>query len=100
MRRLLFFSRVAFICNIFFVVAFSIQLRNWIHDEQIGSTVVLLGYIMGVPLNVIVNLFYLGFWISRKKFWQTVPSWLITANILFLVIQVIYFFYLNDTQHS
>jgi hypothetical protein len=98
MRRLYFFSRVAFICNIFFVVAFSIQLSNWIKDEQVKSSVVMLGYIIGIPLNIIVNLCYLGMLIFRKKLTQTIPAWLITANILFLVIQVLYFIYLNDTQ--
>jgi uncharacterized BrkB/YihY/UPF0761 family membrane protein len=100
MRKLLFFSRVAFICNIFFVICFSIQLTNWIHDEQLKSTIVILGYVLGIPLNVVINLIYLVLFAGRKKFWQTVPSWLITANIIFLVIQILYFFYLNDTQHT
>jgi hypothetical protein len=37
--------------------------------------------------------------ISRKKL-KAVPSWLLTANILFLVIQILYILYLNDTRHS
>lgn len=98
MRRLLFFSRVAFICNIFFVISFSIQLTNWVRDEQVKSTIVMLGFVMGLPLNLIVNLFYLGFLVSRKKL--TLPSWLVTANILFLVIQILYIIYLNDQQHT
>ena len=100
MRRLLFFSRVAFICNIFFVLSFTIQLTNWIRDEQLKSSIVVLGYIMGLPLNLALNLVYLVLFLGKKKFWQTVPAWLITANILFLVIQILYIIYLNDTQHT
>ena len=100
MKRLYFFSRVAFICNVLFVVCFSIQLSNWIRDEQVRSSVVMLGYVIGIPLNLFINLFYLGYFLSRKKLTAVIPAWLITANILFLVIQFLYFIYLNDTQHS
>jgi hypothetical protein len=77
-----------------------IQLTNWIRDEQLKSSAVVLGYIMGLPLNIIVNLFYLGYFLFRKKPGQFIPAWLMTANILFLVIQILYIIYLNDTQHS
>ena len=100
MKRLYFFSRVAFICNIFFVLCFTIQLSNWIKDEQVKSSIVMLGYVIGIPLNVIVNLSYLGVFAFRKKLATVIPAWLITANILFLVIQILYFIYLNDTQHT
>jgi len=100
MKRLAFFSRVAFICNIFFVLSFSIQMSNWIRDEQLQSSIVLLGYVLGLPLNFLLNLAYLLFFLFRKKFWQVVPVWLITANILFLVIQILYIIYLNDTQSA
>ena len=99
MQRLYFFSRVAFICNIFFVICFSIQLSNWVKDEQIKSSIVMLGFVIGIPLNLVVNFFYLGFTLFRKKISSVIPSWLITANVLFLVIQILYFIYLNDTQH-
>jgi hypothetical protein len=81
------------------VLCFSIQLSNWIKDEQIKSSIVMLGYVIGIPLNLVVNLCYLGFFAFRKKLAAVIPGWLITANILFLVIQILYFIYLNDTQH-
>ena len=96
----LFFSRVAFICNICFLIAFSVQLTHWIKNEQLTSTIILIGYVMGFIINPFVNLSYLfTALISRKKL-AIVPAWLITANILFLVIQILYIFYLNDSQHS
>jgi hypothetical protein len=100
MKGLYFFSRVAFICNICFLVAFSVQLTHWIKNEQLTSTIILIGYVMGFIINPFVNLSYLfTALISRKKL-AIVPAWLITANILFLVIQILYIFYLNDSQHS
>ena len=95
MRWLLFLSRLAFICNIFFLLAFSLQLSKWIQDEEIISTVVILGYVMGFSLNPIVNLCYLfTATISRKKL-AIVPLWLIVANVLFLVIDAFYLLYIN-----
>jgi hypothetical protein len=59
----------------------------------------MMGYVIGIPLNIIINLFYLGCLLFRKKTSAVIPTWLITANVLFLVIQILYFIYLNDTQH-
>jgi len=88
MKWLYFFSRVAFICNICFLVAFSVQLTQWIKSEQLTSTIILIGYVMGFIINPFVNLSYLfTALISRKKL-AIVPAWLMTANILFLVIQI------------
>lgn len=100
MRRLFFLSRTAFICNIFFLLAFSIQLTNWITSQDLKSTIVLIGYVMGFVINPIVVLCYLFiFLIARRKLRQ-LPAWLITANVLFLLIQLLYIFYLNDPTHT
>jgi hypothetical protein len=98
--RLLFWSRVAFICNIFFLLAFSIQLTDWVQNQDISSTIALIGYVMGFVINPFVNIAYLIIFIVSKRKLRLIPSWLITANILFLVMQILYIFYLNDTKHS
>lgn len=98
--KLLFWSRVAFICNIFFLLAFSIQLTDWIKNQDISSTIALIGYVMGFIINPFVNIAYLVIFIVSRKKLRVVPSWLLTANILFLVMQILYIFYLNDTKHS
>jgi hypothetical protein len=96
MRWLLFLSRLAFICNIFFLLAVSLQLSNWIHNQQLVSTVVIIGYVMGFILNPVLLLCYLIQVLLRKKFWQSIPPWLIFANIILTVILVLYIiFFLN-----
>ena len=100
MRMLSFLSRVAFVCNVFFVISFIIQLTNWIQQEQLRSTIVLMGYILGIPVNLLVNLGYLIFLLVRKKKPWPVPAWLVTANVLFFIIQILYILYLNDPQHT
>ncbi|HEU0112605.1 MAG TPA: hypothetical protein VFQ73_17145 [Flavisolibacter sp.] len=98
-RRLLFLSRVAFICNVFFLLAVSLQFSAWISNEDIVGTVAIIGYVLVVLFNPLVNLCYLILFLLKKPFRTTVPSWLITANLLFLVIQIFYILYLNDTKH-
>jgi hypothetical protein len=95
MRWLLFLSRLAFICNIFFLLAFSLQLSDWIKEEEITSTVVILGYVMGFSLNPFVNLCYLFTAIIARKKLAIIPVWLIVGNVLFLVIDAFYLLYIN-----
>jgi hypothetical protein len=99
-RWLLVLSRVAFICNICFLIAFSIQMTDWVRNEDITSMVALVGYVMGFILNPLLVVSYLLIFIISKKKLKTVPSWLLTANILFLVIQILYILYLNDQRHT
>ena len=98
MRWLLFLSRVAFICNIFFLIAFSLKITNWVNNNDLEQTIIIIGFFMVIIFNPLVNVFYLLLFLIRKKFWQTVPGWLITANVLFLIMQIFYILYLNDTQ--
>lgn len=97
-RWLLFFSRVAFICNICFLITFSVQMTDWIKNKDITEMVALIGYVMGFIINPLLVICYLVVFIFSRKRLKTIPSWLITANILFLVIQTLYILYLNDTH--
>jgi hypothetical protein len=97
-RWLLFFSRVAFICNICFLIAFSVQMTDWIKNKDITSMIALIGYVMGFIINPLLVISYLVVFIFSRKRLKTIPSWLLTANILFLVIQILYILYLNDTH--
>ena len=92
MRRVLFFSRVAFLCNICFLLAFSIQLTNWVKNEELKATIIMVGYVMGFIVNPLIVLTYLVIFVSARKKLKLIPSWLLTANILFLVIQILYIF--------
>ena len=95
MRWLLFLSRLAFICNVFFLLAFSLQISNWVKDQDLTSYFVIIGYVMGFVLNPLTNLCYFFMGIIARKKLSIVPAWLITANILFLVIDAFYLLYLN-----
>lgn len=98
-RWLLFLSRVAFLCNICFLIAFSIQMTDWIRNRDITEMIALIGYLLGFIINPFLNFCYLVLLLVARRKLKIVPSWLLTANILFLVIQILYIFYLNDTRH-
>lgn len=100
MHRLLLLSRVAFVCNIFFLIAVSLQMSNWLPNQDMKATIAIIGYFLAILFNPFVNLCYFVLLLIRRKFWTVVPSWLITANLLFLVMQIFYILYLNDTKHT
>jgi hypothetical protein len=51
---------------------------------------------MGLIIVPLTNLCYLMVSISKKKLKEYVPLWLVTSNILFLLILVYYIFKMND----
>jgi hypothetical protein len=96
MRWLLFLSRLAFICGIFLLLSISLLIYNWANDEMTVSTIVIIGYFMGLIIVPLVNLCYVLVLIVKRRLALFVPLWLVTANLFFLLILVLYIFYFND----
>lgn len=100
MRWLLFLSRLSFICGFFFLLSISLRIRNWTHDEVITSTIIIIGYFMGLVVVPVTNLCYLAVWIVKRKLKGFVPWWLITMNVLFLLALTYYIFFQHDPSNS
>jgi hypothetical protein len=98
MRWLLVLSRVAFICNVFFLLAFSLQVSSWIRYQDLTDYIITIGFVMAFIINPVVNVFYLFTGILRRSRLSIVPLWLITANVLFLVIEGFYLLYINVSK--
>jgi len=96
MRWLKFLSRLAFICSIFFLLAVSLLFKNWINDENLVSTIITIGYFMGMIIVPITLLCYLVLWIAGKKPATIVPVWLIVANMIGLLLLLAYIVYVNQ----
>ena|SRR6187455_1408670 len=93
MRWLLFLSRLAFICGICFLLSLALRIWNWSMDEAISSTVIIIGFVIGllvVPATLICYLVVL----VRKKI-IPVPLWLVISNILFMFILLLYIIFIN-----
>ncbi len=97
MRWLLFLSRLAFICGIFTALSLSLQLKDWLHDDTTVSTIVTIGYFMGMVLLPLTVLCYGLVYLVKHKL--GVPRWLVIANILFFLLLIFIFFYLNDPYY-
>jgi len=89
MRKLLFFSRVAFLCNICFLLAWLIQYLPVSPHGHIASTIVVLGTGLAVILNIVVNFFVIISLLAKKINRLVFPRWLMIANFLFLLLQII-----------
>jgi uncharacterized membrane protein len=97
MRWLLFLSRLAFICGVFFVVA--LLINDWIKDPTTNSTIITIGYVMGIILLPVTLLCYMGVLITKRRIREYVPLWIILANILFFLLLIYFIFYLNDPYY-
>ncbi|RZS75295.1 hypothetical protein [Pseudobacter ginsenosidimutans] len=89
MRKLLFFCRVAFLCNVCFLLAWLIQYLPVSPHGHIASTIVVLGTGLAVILNIAVNFFVVISLLQKKMDWSVFPRWLIIVNFLFLLLQII-----------
>ncbi|MDF2385422.1 hypothetical protein JMG10_28410 [Nostoc ellipsosporum NOK] len=92
MRWLLFLSRVAFICGVCFLFSLSLLIYNWSGDEVITSTIVVTGHILGLVFVPVTILCYIGTLAIRRKLADIIPLWLIIANIVSLILLIIYMF--------
>ncbi len=93
MKGLPFFSRLAFICNILFVVCLVMQrTRDFINKHEVSNIIITLGWFVGPLLNLCVNAWYLALVVNKRQL--NLSRWLILINLLFLFLQFFIFFIL------
>ena len=88
MRKLLFFSRVAFICNLCFLATFIMQYTTWIAAPALTSTIIIMGNFLALLINFCVNICYGVVLIKNKHELFKLPRWLIFANFLLFLLQL------------
>ena len=72
---------------------------NRTNEEMISSTVIIIGYAMGLVVVPLTDICYLIVVMMGKKLIKAVPLWLIASNVIFLFILLFYIFYLNDPYY-
>lgn len=95
MRWLLFLSRLAFICGLFFLLTLVQLITGWIKDGNLESTIITIGFFIGMIVVPFTLICYLILWLVGKKPASVVPRWLIIGNILVLLILLGYIYYVN-----
>jgi len=97
MRVLRLLSRVAFICNICFILASIIQWlphrkeNEGMSEDVILSNIFVLGFILSIVLNIIVNVPVVFLFILGRLRAAAIPVWLIVINALFFLWQMVLF---------
>ncbi|HRE51425.1 MAG TPA: hypothetical protein PK339_08395 [Flavitalea sp.] len=91
MRILVFFSRVAFICNVCFVLACLAQFLPLAPNGFVASTIIVLGKPASVALNLATGCWYLLRKAKGKTISPPVPQWLAPTNMCFLFFQFVFF---------
>lgn len=87
MKPLLFASRLAFICNICFLLCLIIQRTyNFIPQPDISQMVVLLGWMVAPVQNLVVNIWYGALLIAKAP--VRLPQWLALTNLAILLLQL------------
>jgi len=91
--RLLF--KIAFICNIFFIVC--IIMRYTTAPNYLPQPLIELSLILGWPA-MFINLlsFVLALILISRIRQRRIPLWLLYTNIIFFLIQIYFFFILHD----
>lgn len=90
MRWLLFISRVAFLCNICFILCMlMLYFKDFVHNQSINNYIIILGY-SGFFLNLFLNFFIVKALYGKKQ--TFIPAWLVVFNLFVFILQVIYFF--------
>ena len=98
MRWLLFLSRLAFLCNVCFLLAVSLQFLRWFQNQDLESYFIIIGYFLVAFINPLANFCVLYLLVGSRERLKVVPSWLWMANFVFFVLQIIYLLYLNGTE--
>lgn len=87
MPKLLFLSRVAFICNICYILSFLFRIFSYQSSQDISATIIILGNVFSIVLNFIVSGWYALKMATSHPLHQY-PGWLIIFNFLFLWVQL------------
>lgn len=61
-------------------------------DNQLASDIIVLGYLVSVVINVIVNLIALVLLLIGKLRAAAVPIWLLIVNLIFFILQLLLFY--------
>lgn len=70
-------------------------MTGWIKDENLESTIITIGFFIGMIIVPITLLCYVVLWVAGKKPATIVPRWLIVGNLIVLLILLGYIYYIN-----
>ena len=89
MRYLLFFARVAFIFNLFFIACLAFRFNDVDAHQSIKGFLIVVGWLMAPIVNFIFNLCFLLAKVIKGAKLASMPVWLIAFNFILLIFQLV-----------
>lgn len=89
-KKIHFFERITFICNLFFGLCVLVRYTSFLPAEFIPSTIIILGWVLSFFLNVITLLIFIVLLVKDGRL--HLPAWLFAANLLCLIVQIFIYF--------
>lgn len=90
MRILTFLSRVALLCNAFFLVCLVLRINHFTSSKDLEGFFIITGWVVAPVITLVVNLWTVTLLALRKPI--PVPRWLSILNAIFLLLQLIFVF--------
>ena len=88
MRWLYFLARLAFICNILFLLSLLFRMADIQVNQAITGFIIIGGMLMAPLLNLVFNVsFIIKYYTAKQPL--GIPAWLIAFNIIVQVLQLI-----------
>jgi hypothetical protein len=75
------------------LISLSFLVSKKANNDAVSSTIILIGYVLGIIVVPFTLLCYLGVLMMRKKL--PVPVWLVISNIVFLFLLMLYILFIN-----
>jgi hypothetical protein len=60
---------------------------HFITNKDVNATILILGYVVSPCLNVVLNLWWLILFITKKQ--ATAPKWLLRLNLVIFLFQIL-----------
>jgi hypothetical protein len=97
--RLRFLFRLAFICNVFFIVCMILRYSH--ADQYLYESLISISLILGwiAPVINLISFILALVLISRIRKKQ-IPLWLLYTNLICFILQIYFFFILHDTSYT
>jgi hypothetical protein len=89
MRWLLFLSRVALICNLFFIACLLLRFTNVSLSQDLNGFIIIVGYPLSLLINTVVNFTLFALAILKRDI--VLPALLILFNLFTFILQLAYF---------
>jgi hypothetical protein len=87
-------SRVALLGNIAFLGCVLLRYTTFVQDPALTSLLLILGWFIGIWLNLGVNIWVIIQWRRKRLSDSGVPAWLLWVNAAFCVFELYYFLFI------